>query len=927
MYSLKNGLVLCGTEGGLILHDGFRFTEVKMDRYEAVNDIHAISDSRLLLVRENTLVEFDLKQWSLHVIYRGSANKNEVFFASIRVGDNIYLGSSAGLQRWNIHNGKMEYLTTQFMPDGSTRSRSLSYNKKDHEVIFGVKTGVIVYNTRTERASALEIDTTFRCVLAVKYGTSYYVVASSLNLFVKHAGGPLTQVHFKQYFDSGFKATNVLEFNNKLLFTTQNHGTLIFDLQTGTFIQNDPLFGPINKLTAVHKNDQYRQLVAGTTAGLVTLAEPPKTFTVVKDSLPTPVYACQAVFDKTHRRYYYLSDLSLIEFDLVHPGYSSYDLSGYLLDNKYATIRLFDQNTLVIFGHKHVFFDLNRRQPFVKAIFSTEMEKSLDNDLIIDSYTSPDKKIVMFSTYHSGLFVKDGQRDTQYIFLGSKLGGFNTICKIHALSDHEFLMGANSFGGVYYLDISTFKVKYFPPEVFDQHSVSKSYVRNIYELDNTTYFTTVNAIWEYDKSTKNIFFSQERSQIREGPLFFLEDGKRVFLTGKHRIMVQTKDGLSLIHNGQDTQGFAFLVPLKHGAGVYSKHKLLSINLGSQVSNLNINVCLIALENRLVPCDEQTKEWVCRYDDPLLNLAFFVNYPLFNVFEGSIWYRVNNMESWQRLQGNSLNFSGMKPGKYLIKYFAKLKGEKSAIKSFTLIINPPWYQSTLFEVFVFLVLVSLTIFIVYYRLKSARHKKLKEIEIVLNSLEAERARLSKDLHDGVGPNLSALKMILNNADLDTSKFTINPNTLIDATLSEIKEILHNITPETLKQNGLASSISSYITSVPYDNIKVNFNSTLLGVRYNESIEINVYRIFQEVFNNACKYSGCKEIQIEMFVVENQLNLLISDDGKGFDPAGKHNGFGLQNIKSRVELIHGIMNMDSSEKSGTTFIIKVPVDAHT
>jgi signal transduction histidine kinase len=216
-----------------------------------------------------------------------------------------------------------------------------------------------------------------------------------------------------------------------------------------------------------------------------------------------------------------------------------------------------------------------------------------------------------------------------------------------------------------------------------------------------------------------------------------------------------------------------------------------------------------------------------------------------------------------------------------------------------------------------------VYFVRRRLKDAKKNKLKEIELVLNSLEAERARLSKDLHDGVSPNLSALKMVLNNADLDKSKFTINPDKLIDATLAEIKEILHNITPDTLKQNGLASTISSYITNTPYENLKVNFNTTMLGVRYSEAIEINVYRIFQELFNNALKYSGCKEINVDMFVSENALNLMVADDGKGFNAEKTGEGFGIQNIKSRVELLQGTVNFDSSEFSGTTVILKIPL----
>ncbi len=97
-----------------------------------------------------------------------------------------------------------------------------------------------------------------------------------------------------------------------------------------------------------------------------------------------------------------------------------------------------------------------------------------------------------------------------------------------------------------------------------------------------------------------------------------------------------------------------------------------------------------------------------------------------------------------------------------------------------------------------------------------------------------------------------------------------------------------------------------------------------MRYSEAIEINIYRMFQELFNNAIKYADCKEINIELFVIENKICLMVSDDGKGFDIHKSQTGFGIKNINSRVELLHGTVSFDSSTQSGTTTIIKVPLD---
>jgi signal transduction histidine kinase len=929
VYSLPNGIVLCGTEGGMLMHDGFKFTEVPLDRYEAVNYIFKISTDKLLLIRENTLVELEISTWKFNILYKGTKYKNEMFFAAIQVDESIFIGSSVGLQKWNIPTKKMFYLTahipTKVRNGIATRSRSLSYNKRENEVLFGIKSGVFSYKTLGNKAIYHNTDTQYKCVLSVKSKKKQYVVNNSSKLFIKQTSGKLVPVPLSSYFDTGYRIYNFLEYQDKLLISSYRNGTLILDLKSDSFIKNDPVFGPISEIRAVCQNNKYNNLVIATLSGLITIAKPPNTFSVIKDSLPNPIYACHALYYPKNNSYFYVSNTQLIEFKIGQPGYNAYEMSNYFTELKNITLDFYGDNELVIYGRfSHVYFDLNKKEIYQKNIFRSDLEAKLNQELIIDTYTSVDKKLTMFSTMGIGLFVKDDLRDTQYIFEGGKLGGFNTICKIHPISKTEFLMGANGFGGVYYLNIENFDLKYFPPEVFDKFSVSKIYVRNIFEFENRIYFTGANTIWEFDKEKKEIIFSKKLSQIREGVIFYQNCGDKVFLTSKHHIYVMDKNGLSLMHNSNNLQSFAFLIPYKNSVAVFSGHKMHSVNLGNQFKPIEINVSQVTFENRIKLCDEKTEQLICKYDDPLLNMAFFVNYPLFNDFNGKIYYRINDSKNWQVLQGNSLNFSGLKPGKYTINYYAKLKAERSAVHFFSLIIQPPWYLHPIFWAIVILLLIAITIIMVRRKFKLVKQKKLKEIELVLNSLEAERARFSKDLHDGVSPNLSALKMILNNADLDPSKFIINPEKLIDTTLSEIKEILHNITPETLKQSGLAATISSYITNSPFESIKINFNSTLLGMRYSEAIEINIYRMFQELFNNAIKYANCKEINIELFVIENKICLMVSDDGKGFDIHKLQTGFGIKNINSRVELLHGTVSFDSSTQSGTTTIIKVPLD---
>jgi signal transduction histidine kinase len=930
-YSLPNGLILCGTEGGLLLYDGFKTTEIPTDRFESVNNLFYLNPNTLLVVRENTIVELNLNTWTLKTIYKSSKYKNELFFSSIKVGKFLYIGTSQGLQQWDIEKHKMTYLTTGIktvVQNGiATRSRSVSYNKVDDEVLFGIKSGTLTYKFENGNHQINYTDTLFRCLLYLKKGGKEYRVSNSYDVLVKETDGSLKPLPISTYFDSGYTINNIFEYQNQLLISTVKNGTLVYDFTTETFIKNHPIFGSVNGITAVCKNRKNNEIVIGTYLGLVTITQKPKTFTKVKDGLPSPVHGCHAVYNSKSKKYYYVSKLQLIEFDLENDGFNAYDISEYFKTFKNITLDLYGADNILIYGkNNYIFFDVIHQTIYTKAIFNAKIESLNHNDLIIDTYHSADEKITIFATYHSGLLIIDKSRDTQYVFKGSDFGMFSTVCKIHPISKDAFLMGSNGYSGAFYLNLSNFKTKYFSPKIFDKYSVSKSYIRNIFDMNGTIYFTAGNALWEYDKVKNEIVFSSKRSRFKDGALFYLVDKNVAFLSERQNIFVLTKQNLSMVHSSPELYVFSFLIPLKTGVGVYSGHSIYAINYGKQFNKLEMYVSHIAFKNRIKLCNSATKRLVCRYDDPLVNLSFYINYPHFNEFDGKIYYTINDDNNWQILKGNEINFNAIKPGKYKVGYYAELKGENTAVKYFTIIIRPPWYLHPLFWAVVVVLLIVSTIILVKRRIRHLKQKKLHELELVLNSLEAERGRISKDLHDGVSPNLSALKMILSSANLDSSKMIIHPEKLIDTTLDEIKEILHNITPDTLRQNGLAATISNYISNTPYEAIHINFNSPLIGHRYSDAIEINVYRMFQEIFNNAIKYADCKEINIELFKSEGALCLMVSDDGKGFDTGKKQSGFGIQNIKSRVELVNGTVNFDSSEKSGTTVIIKVPLNEH-
>lgn len=215
------------------------------------------------------------------------------------------------------------------------------------------------------------------------------------------------------------------------------------------------------------------------------------------------------------------------------------------------------------------------------------------------------------------------------------------------------------------------------------------------------------------------------------------------------------------------------------------------------------------------------------------------------------------------------------------------------------------------------------------------EKLKQEQIRLNAQimaqENERKRIAEELHDGIGQMLSAVK--LNIAAIDNTQFD-NPSKLntamrlIDESCHEIRVISHNMMPSALTKAGLFAAVSDFgerISNSGKLQVYVVVND-ILSKRLNPYIEVNLFRIIQELVNNAMKYANATEIHIQFTINDNNLAVMIEDNGIGFDKniikTGKGNGW--NNITSRANLLNALLEVDTKPGKGTAVFIEVPLD---
>ena len=228
---------------------------------------------------------------------------------------------------------------------------------------------------------------------------------------------------------------------------------------------------------------------------------------------------------------------------------------------------------------------------------------------------------------------------------------------------------------------------------------------------------------------------------------------------------------------------------------------------------------------------------------------------------------------------------------------------------------------------------LDIFILGYglSLKAAESDK-KLVKILLENqqvVEVERSRLAKDLHDGLGGLLSGIKLTLHSISDDIPKkiapaFSKVINQL-DTVIKEMRRVAHNMMPEALLKFGLGEAIQDYCDGINESNI-IKIKYTQIGSLQTliQSTAIVLYRVIQELTNNAIKHATAKNIFIQITKHQKGFTITIEDDGKGFDPKVMPDikGTGLKNVRSRIDYLKREWDIKSGTDKGTSINIEIP-----
>jgi len=223
-----------------------------------------------------------------------------------------------------------------------------------------------------------------------------------------------------------------------------------------------------------------------------------------------------------------------------------------------------------------------------------------------------------------------------------------------------------------------------------------------------------------------------------------------------------------------------------------------------------------------------------------------------------------------------------------------------------------------------------------RTSEANYKYLAQK--LLTVQDEERERISRDIHDSLGQYLATLAV---HTDLNINKLKdIAPDVslsmqeakdLIKNAIDECRRLSYELNPLTLQKLGLVQAVNELVRNVnDRSNLNIIFNKKMPDLRLKPVIEVTIYRVIQEALSNIMKYAKAKQVKISLSMNEGIIDLSIADDGVGLEQSqSEHSGetisgFGMLNMRERVNQCHGKFHIQSEPNKGVTIQISIPVE---
>lgn len=210
----------------------------------------------------------------------------------------------------------------------------------------------------------------------------------------------------------------------------------------------------------------------------------------------------------------------------------------------------------------------------------------------------------------------------------------------------------------------------------------------------------------------------------------------------------------------------------------------------------------------------------------------------------------------------------------------------------------------------------------------QEQEIKSLQSMIKGEEKERARMAREIHDGIMVQFSTIKMKMKSVpesykDMDCAAYLTTDyyrqlvDQMEDAT-RDLRSTAHNLMPDMLLEGGLEDAVLYFCNSLRRDTtLEIEFQKHGTLPPLDKEYELSMYRIIQELLQNAIKHADASHILVQLAIWnDNLLTITIEDNGKGFDTTKAVEGLGLVSIKNRLRVMHGLIDINSRSGKGTS-----------
>lgn len=207
----------------------------------------------------------------------------------------------------------------------------------------------------------------------------------------------------------------------------------------------------------------------------------------------------------------------------------------------------------------------------------------------------------------------------------------------------------------------------------------------------------------------------------------------------------------------------------------------------------------------------------------------------------------------------------------------------------------------------------------------KDQELLLIEASIEGQDAEKRRIAQELHDSIGGNLAAIKLQFGSISNGNEIYKIITNQ-IDETYEQVRSISHDLIPKKFSQNSFLSVIEEYMANIgDASNLSITCNAFPRGKinDIDEIIQVEIFKILQELITNTIKHAKASIVEVQLNLLDDTINVLFEDNGVGFDANKVSEGIGFTNIKTRLQKLNGVINIDSFHQRGSIINLEIPI----